>query len=186
MKKCVLILVLAIVFCGCGSFDDDIDAAMRLRSDIIKADGCTIHATVTADYLENASQFSLACDFDKQGNMTFRVLRPETLAEITGTVTSAGGAITFDDQVLAFPLLAEGMISPISAPWVLMKSLRGGYIHACGKEQEGYTIILNDSYEEDALEVIVNTDMHGSPVFAEIIWQGRRVVSIQVDSFSYV
>ena len=85
--------------------------------------------------------------------------------------------------LLAFPLMADGLVTPVSAPWLFIKTLRSGYITACGKDGDNIKIEIDDSYEENALrlEIIANSD--NVPVFAEIIWKGQRVLSINVKNF---
>lgn len=141
---------------------------------------------ITADYGEKFYEFSLDCLYDKDGNMQFEVLKPESIAGITGFVSNDGGMLTFDDQALAFPLLADGYLSPVSAPWLFMRSLRSGYINACGPDGEGYLMELTDSFEEKPIQIFVWTDQNFQPVRGEMIWSGRRILSLDVIHISYV
>ena len=75
------------------------------------------------------------------------------------------------------------MLSPVSAPWVLLKALRSGYLAACAETQSGLRLTLQDSYAENALQVDVWTDQEGIPVFAEMLWQGQRILSVKIDNF---
>ena len=68
------------------------------------------------------------CKADSSGNLTFTVVKPETISGITGTLSGDGGNLTFDDTALHFELMAENQLSPVSAPWILIKTLRNGYI----------------------------------------------------------
>ena len=110
--------------------------------------------------------------------------QPDSISGIRGTLSAVGGKFTFDeDRAIAFPMLAEGEVSPVSAPWLLYNTLRSGYISACGMEGERLRITLNDSYEEESLQVDVWLDSNNRPEFAEILWQGRRVLSISVSNY---
>ena len=52
--------------------------------------------------------------------------------------------------------------------------------------QTGYKLIIHDSYEEDSLQLDIWLDTEGLPVSAEILWQGRRILSLCVNNFVFV
>ena len=162
----------------------EIDVAYKLRSDILSADGCKFTACVTADYGDEIYEFDLQCEFDQKGSLTFTVLNPESIAGIAGKINASEGALTFDDQVLAFKKLTDGQLTPVTAPWLLMKTVKEGYITACGKEQDGYHLQFDDSYEQDLLTVDVWLNGDGVITYGEFLWDGRRILSIKVTDFA--
>lgn len=141
---------------------------------------------VTADFGENTYTFCLVCEADKQGNVKFTVAEPESISGISGSIDGSGGKLTFDAAALAFSLLADGEVSPVSAPWLFLKTLRSGYMTAAGKEADMTRITIDDSYEADALQLDIWLDTSDVPVQAEVIWQGRRVLSMQIRNFVIV
>ena len=122
------------------------------------------------------------CTGDAQGNVTFRVRAPETISGISGKIDRQGGALTFDDTALYFNLLADEQLSPVSAPWVLMKALRGGYITSAGMEDGQLRVSVNDSYEEDALNLDVWLDDGDIPQRADICYAGKRILSLKLEN----
>jgi hypothetical protein len=90
------------------------------------------------------------------------------------------------DKVIAFDLLADGQLSPVSAPWVFMKALRSGYLTSCGKEGEYLRLAVDDSYADDALHLDIWLGEGDLPVRAEILWQGSRVLSMEVGNFTFL
>jgi hypothetical protein len=84
------------------------------------------------------------CEADSQGSVSFRVVSPESISGITGSVDRDQGKLTFDDKALAFDLLADGQLSPVSAPWVMIHTLRGGYLSSCAESGDGM-LLLNIS-----------------------------------------
>ena len=118
--------------------------------------------------------------------MTFTVQQPEAIAGITGTVSATGGKLTFDKEALAFEWMADGQITPVAAPWVLMHTLRSGYLTSCGREGEILRMAIDDSYADDALHLDIWLDEQDLPKYAEILWQGRRILSIKVKNFQFV
>ncbi len=183
MKRLLPMLVLLLFLTGCAGQSSQIDHAIELRTELLKCDGCKFDAVITADYGDKVHTFTLSCQTDAVGAVTFEVSDPESIAGITGTVTEEGGKLTFDETALVFQLLADGQISPVSAPWLFVRSLRSGYIAASGKDGEYTRIEIDDSYKESALHFDVWLDVSDRPVRAEIIWQGRRIVSLDVRNF---
>lgn len=183
--KAVSLLCIIFVLVGCGKADSSVGKAVSVRNKLLESNGCHFSATVTADYGKEIYQFSMDCESDKDGNVTFAVTTPETIQGITGKITNDGGAITFDDTVLAFQMLADGQITPVSAPWLLIKTLRSGYLNGCSDAEKGICISIDDSYAEQALHLEIVTQ-DACPVSAEIYWQGRRVLTMLVENFTYL
>ena len=109
---------------------------------------------------------------------------PETIAGITGTFTGEKGLLTFDDFALEFPRLTDDQITPISGPWILMKTLLGGYLTSCGPDGENLRVTIHDSYEEDALTMDIWLDGENKPIRGEILYDGRRIVTMDIENFS--
>ncbi len=178
--------VLACVMCllsGCGS-QNNMDKAIHLRTDLLAGSGCSFGCEVTADYGEKIYTFGMDCQGDKDGNLTFSVTAPTTIAGICGRVTGTEGALTFDDKVLAFETIADGYLTPVSAPWVFMKTLRSGYLKSCVQTEDGLCIEIDDTYAESSLQLRIYTDSNTVPTGGEIFWNNRRILTLQVDNFT--
>ena len=187
MRKLVVLLLsfLLGLLPGCGGGQDATAQAMDLRARLLSSNGYTFDTEVTADFGDKVYTFSMNCRADNAGNVTFTVILPETIAGISGVIDSNGGKITFDDVALAFGLLADGRLTPVSAPWVLVHTLHYGYITACAQTDSGVMISINDSYEDEALNLSVYLGRDGLPAEAEIFWNGRRVLSLTVKNFTF-
>ena len=174
--------LLLVFLTGCAGADPAMEAALDLRTRCLSGP-VSFETEVRADYITSIECFELACTFDGAGEMTFTVTEPEEISGIRGTVRGTEGTIRFDETALAFPLLAEGRLSPLSAPWVLMKAIRTGCIIAAGTEGEGVRVIIDDSYADNALTVDLWLE-EGRVTEAEIAWEGRRCVTMTVEDFS--
>lgn len=187
MKKAVAtVLVLMLALSGCGGADENMERGLTLRAKLLAARSCSFTAKITADYGAEIHEFSVSCQADAHGNLNFTVLSPESIAGITGKVSETGGALTFDATALAFPLLADGQVTPVSAPWLLFKTLRGGYIASAGMEDEYLRLSIDDSYADDALRMDIWVDSTDSPVQADILYGGRRILTLEVKDFEIV
>ena len=140
-------------------------------------------ARVVADYGDETYEFTMECSVSPEGELRFTVKEPQTIAGIKGTVSATGGKLTFDDTALAFDLMADGQINPVSAPWVLIRTLRSGYLTSCCEEDGLLRVSIDDSYEEDALHMEIWMDGQDQLREAEIYWRGRRLMLISVGNF---
>lgn len=186
MRRFVLIfLCVSVLLCGCNVTNGSIEDAISLRNKILSSNGCSFTTTINADYGDEIYIFSMDCISDKEGNLSFTVTKPETISGIAGMVSIRGGAITFDDKVLAFQTLADGEISPVTAPWIFIKTLRSGYIRGCTNNDGSYQIEIDDTYEENALRLNIFVE-NNLPVSGEIFWKGRRAITVTVDNFTFL
>ena len=183
MKKWGIVFLL-IFLTGCSGRRNELDRAMELRANLLGASTCSFDASITADYGDELYTFGMHCTADNTGNLEFQVTVPETIAGITGTFTGEKGLLTFDDFALEFPRLTDEQITPISGPWILMKTLLGGYLTSCGPDGENLRVTIHDSYEEDALTMDIWLDGENKPIRGEILYDGRRIVTMDIENFS--
>lgn len=159
------------------------DLALALRSKVLCATSCSFEAQIVADYGDVTYSFALLCTADNTGSLNFTVSAPESISGITGNLNQAGGKLTFDDVALAFPVLAEKMVSPVSGPWVFLSALRGGYITSAGSDGEYIRVSIRDQYEDNAMQLDVWLDGQNVPVQADVIWENRRILTMQIRNF---
>ncbi len=182
MRKILWVFVMLMILTGCSGKDEELDRAMDLRVRLLTSQ-CSFDADITADYGDEVYQFSVTCEGDTDGNLGFTVTAPESIAGITGVITQEEGQLTFDGTALSFPLLADDQVSPVSAPWILLKTLRGGYLSAAGMEENLLHLTIDDSYEEDALQLDIWLNEETQPIRADILYDGRRILALRVSNF---
>ena len=95
MKCTCALLLCLLLLAGCSAAPKEMDRAMALRRKLLAAQSCSFDAEITADYGDKLHTFAMACQADFQGNLTFTVTEPETIAGITGIVDGQGGKLTF-------------------------------------------------------------------------------------------
>jgi hypothetical protein len=182
MKRAFSILLLGLMLSGCSG-NELLDRAMAIRSNLLAASQCSFSAEIIADYGEQLHTFEMDCLADAEGKLTFQVMSPETIRGISGNITDSGGRLTFDETALQFDLLADQQLSPVSAPWVLVKTLRSGYLRAAGEEDGLLRLTLDDSYEEGAMQVDVWINEKDQPVRSAILYKGKQILSLTVRDF---
>ena len=82
-----------------------------------------------------------------------------------------------------FALIAEKQLSPICAPWLFVETLSSGYISKSGKDGDHIRTQIDDSFAGEQLHMEVWTEVSGKPIFAEIVWREKRILSITIDDF---
>lgn len=182
MRRLVYLL-LVLWLTGCVSAASEIERGMALRSRLLSAENCTFDAEITADYGEKIYQFKLSCETNSSGDLTFSVRSPDSISGITGKIDAEGGKLTFDDTVLYFDLMADERISPVSAPWVFLKTLRSGYLKSAGMEDDMLRLTVDDTYAEDALQLDIWLGEGDMPVRCEIVHDDRRILSLDIVNF---
>ena len=186
MKLICGLLCLAALLTGCTGEKKPLQQAMDLRQGLLEARGCSFDARITADYGDSIQSFTLSCQGDRQGNLTFQVMAPENIGGIGGTVEERGGALRFDGTALYFPLLTDDQLSPVSAPWIFLRTLRGGYLRGAGKDGSYLMVTASDSYRQDALQVDFWLDGDNAPVRGEILWKNRKILTLELENFQLI
>lgn len=186
MKRVFLTGILLLFLTGCDSSSTEIERGMALRTKLLQADSCTFEVDITADYGDKLHTFSMSCQGNDQGDVSFTVTAPETISGITGTIAKEKGSLTFVDKALYFELLADEQLSPVSAPWILLKTLRSGYLTSACIEDGSLRLTIDDSFEDDALQLDIWMDEQDIPKRAEILYDGKRILSLDVKSFVIV
>ncbi len=183
MKKIAIVLLFALLLGGCYSENDGFGRAMALRTSLINGEGCAFDATITADFGDKTYSFCLSCASDAEGNIDFTVRSPQSIEGISGVVRSDGGALCFDGNALTFPLQSDELLSPVSAPWVMVRALRSGYVRSCAQEDKLFRMRVDDSFHADALTLDIWVDGQSGPVRTDIYEENRRIVTMTVENF---
>ena len=182
--KCVVVAVLVLcLLTGCSK-KSGIEPALELRNSVINARTCSFIATITADYGDEIFSFKMSCVSDESGKISFRVMEPDTIENISGYIDTDGGELVFDDQVLVFPLLTDEYLSPISVPWLLIRTVRGGFIVSGGGAGEYYKLQIDDSFNEERLSADIWLDEKNFPVYCDFLWDNKRILSAEITDFT--
>ena len=185
MRRICLLFLVIFLFTGCTKDEGNMDKCLQLRQTLL-AQGCSFEAVITADYGDSVYEFEMQCQADTSGTVRFQVTEPQSIEGITGVLEQGTGALTFDEQVLAFSMLADQQITPVSAPWIFINTLRSGYLTSCGVWEGGLKIAADDSYQEDALHLDIWTDSEGRPSHCEILWRERRIITLEIENFAFL
>lgn len=186
MKAAVFMLCVTLLLSGCSGENADMSKALEFRERILESSECGFRAEIVADYGDAVHTFVMNTSTDSQGSVSFEVISPEPISGITGSIGQNGPSVTFDDIILAFPMFADGLPAPVSAPWIFMKALRSGYISSAVKEAEHWRVTFIDSYDEEPLMLDVWLDEQWIPVQCRIYYDGEDFLALQLEDFRIV
>lgn len=183
MRVACVLLALFLLLSGCSDASAELERGMVLRSKILKAQEVSFSVDIAADYGDSMQLFSMACQSNSDGDVAFTVTAPETISGITGTVSRGEGKLTFADTALHISLLTDEQLNPLSAPWILMKTLRSGYLTSAGLDGNQLRLSVDDGYEDNALRLDIWLDENDLPQRAEIFCDGRTILTLSVTEF---
>lgn len=187
LRRILPLFAALLLLSGCGQeTDSELDQAVNFRTRLLGTAGCGFSAEITADYGDRCYTFSMDCQSDKDGTVFFTVTAPENIAGISGTVESGGGKLTFDDTALDFGILADGQVSPVTCPYMMVKTWRSGYISSAGQTEDGLAITFDSSFAEEPLTVELWLNDGGLPKYGEISYAGRRILSAKLTNFTFL
>ena len=184
MKRWICLLLTLVLLCGCNA-DSVMERALGFRSRF-QGGACSFRATVSADYGDLIHTFVMDCKADADTKLEFTVAAPDTISGISGWISGDEGFLTFEQEILAISPMAEGQLTPVAAPWILINTLRGGYLRYASETDNGYRLTMDDSYDDSAMQVDIWLDREGVPLGAEILWQGRRILTVSIENFLFL
>ncbi len=158
--------------------------AIEFRGELISQGGCSFRAQITADYGQEVQNFTLDCDVDEEGTVSFYVVEPDTIEGITGSVEGESGMVTYDGLQLAFPLMINDQISPVSAPALTVSCWMKEFILSAGLFEDLYRV----SYEKkiNNKDLLIDTYFEKDiPISAELCYNGYRIINIKIMDFSF-
>jgi len=186
MRRCIALFLVIFMLCGCSKSDTNVNKGIAVRSLFMREAGVSFVADITADYGDATHEFSVKCDAAPTGDVAFTIVKPDTICGITGKITAAGGQLQFADKLLLFEPMVFGQISPVLAPWLTVKAIQGGYIRSQSQDQDGCQLMIEDTYRDVQLEVILTLNRENIPVCSEIIWSNGRILTVKITQFDKV
>ena len=82
-----------------------------------------------------------------------------------------------------FEPLTVGQLTPVIAPYLMVKAIQGGYIRYGNTGDDVCEYTIDDTFHSEAYQVILSVDKDLVPATCEIFWNNRRILSIQVENF---
>lgn len=184
-KTAFFLLSFVILLTGCSAKNPSTQKALDLRVKLMEAGGCSFTADITADYDQRVYDFSVTCDYQAGQEAKITVTEPEEIAGISAKISADTARLEFDGLELEFGQMANGLVSPMEACWVLTQSWNSGYIHSVGADEELMRITCLDGYGDKELTVDTWLDEAGIPVHGEITYEGVRRLALDITEFRW-
>lgn len=182
-KKWLILLSCFLLLNGCGRKQEPTQGALDFRTALMDAEGCSFAADVSASYEDRVYDFSMTCVHTKD-KTALTVTKPQAIAGISASVENGKTQLEFDGAILEFGRLANGYVSPVAAPWLLVQCWTGEYIAYAGPDGDMERITYLRGYNDE--EVAVDTWLqNGIPTYAEVSYGGVRCLTITISEFQY-
>lgn len=182
MRSLLATLTLLLLLNGC-SWSSGQNAAEQLRKDVFSGNGLQFRCSICADYSDMKFCFALSCSTEDGAQVKFCALEPASIQGIGGYVGPDESAVTFDDQILAFPLMGDSPVSPVGAPWLFLQALRYGCLCNYSITEDGCTVALDFEHRDRVLRVDVGFDAGGIPQYAYIGENGHTYLTLTFSDF---
>lgn len=180
--KTAVPMLLLLLLCACGAGETSAQRAVSFRTELKEAEGCSFQAAITADYGEYIREFTLFCSCTPE-ECGITVVEPETASGITAVVSGQQAQVSFEDTVLAVEQFSTRKLSPLSAPYLLMKAWTEGYVSTGTVQDTRETgeYLLGYGSEELTITTVWNNAV---PDYAEISDGASTLLTCQISDFS--
>ena len=184
-KKLLCCVMMVMVLSGCQGQREPTQKAIDFRTALLGAGGCSFTAVIDADFGDRVYTFSVACTFQTDGSAELEVLQPQEIAGIKAHMDGQSTQLEFQDMILDFGVMADGKVSPMEACPLLGRCWADAYISCAGADGELERVTYLHGYEDEELTVETWLDAAGLPVYAEIIHEGKRCLTLQISNFQF-
>lgn len=184
-RKLLPVILALFLLTGCKADKAPTQRALDFRTALMEAGGCSFTAAICADYDQRVYDFTVTCDYTTGGSAVITVTEPEEIAGISATVSSENARLEFDGLELDFGQMADGLISPMEAGWLLGQCWTGAYIDCAGADGDLERITYLDGYREKELTVDTWLSDENTPICGEITYEGVRRLKLDITDFTW-
>lgn len=189
---CAPMILLILLLAACGRDSKAEERALAIRAQLIGAATCTMESELSADYGDRLYVYTLTYQWNKAGGGMVTVLAPENIAGVTAIVEGGQTSLTYEGVRLETGSLSSEGLSPLDALPALLTQCREGYISDAGFEKWKDTGALSVTYGDPSKEnpspvtyrVWFAVDS-GTPLYAEVMSEGKTVLRCEFHSFSF-
>jgi hypothetical protein len=183
-----------LLLAGCaagGGNESPENLAANIRTEYLALAGWTADVAVHVDYGQRVYDFTLAAQWQKDGDTVLTVIEPELIAGITARLCDGEGYLEYDGASLATGALTGDGMTPLDAVPFLMEQLTKGYMAKCAYAGEGeertLTVTCRDPDGEEGTgsqcTLTFDPDSHDL-LGAELSYDGFTVLTAQFNDFT--
>ena len=76
-------------------------------------------------------------------------------------------------------------LSPVSAPWLFLRTLKKGLVRHVSKTDEGISVSFEDRFRGEDLISEITLSSEGMPVYCELFWSGQRIIALAIQDYRF-
>jgi hypothetical protein len=184
---CLLLPLSVLAACRGGSPSPGRDPSAAIRLAYAEAETCTIQAVLTADYGDRVTVFQVLYTYRRNGDDTVEILAPPEIAGLKAVISQDGSSVQYQGVSLATGNLPGAGIAPVEALSGVLAALRDGHQTAWGREKFRATPSVTLDFASKAGDTEITRrfwmeERTGLLLYAEVAANGRRVLSIEVET----
>ena len=172
--------------CGHGTAAEDEARIETLRTEIGAAETVSFTAELLADGGKSAESYSLRCTRTAE-EMCMDLLSPELIAGVTARLRDGEATLHFDGLSLEAGTVDSSNLTPIAAPAAILEALERGVVSQLRREEQedGGEVVAFRVMRSETEDVDFWLDGETlTPLYAEIVSDGRMVISCGISDWS--
>lgn len=187
MGKCVPMIALCLLLCGCGEQGETRD----LRTAYQSLTGCEMTAEVVCEQAGLEWRAVLCCTYAPAGESTVEVVEPLELAGVRAVIREEDWSLAYGDLCLDAGPLSREAISPAVILVRMMNALRDGWLLEENRETWSGVPCVRLALEQtgDSGADIVTTvwlrEEDGTPLRGEIAVDGEMILTAEFTAFDF-
>lgn len=185
--KCVPMIALCLLLCGCGEQEPETDP----RAPYQAMTGCEMTAVVTCDQSGLEWSATLQCTYVPDGESTVEVLEPLELAGVRAVLREDGWALEYGALCLDAGALSDEAISPATALVRMMSAMREGWLLEENAEEWNGVSCIRLALEQtgasggDIVTTLWLRQTDSTPMRGEISVDGEMILTAEFTDFVF-
>lgn len=182
MKRAgLLALMTALLLCGCAEQTQRRES-LEERQLLFSESGISFDAEISADLGDEVFRCSLECTGTGE-EAELLIVEPELVSGVKARIASGDASLEYEGLELALGELSRGSMGPMQAAAALVMAMCSTHIDGFFEEAGGELLGAQLYVDEDSYALVWYEAETLSPVHAELVCEGRAVISCEIDNF---
>lgn len=175
------LMITLLALAGCNSAAKYEEEFADYRASLGESAGISLTANVRADYGEKILEYTLRYEENAFGN-TVEVLSPELVSGVKAHFEENRGTLEFDGLILDGANLTKDGLTPLSALFEIVKSLKSGYLQKLWIEDSdnGAELVSELAVSDSSIQTLWMDAASMTPLRSEIKSENKTVIYCEI------